>query len=80
MTTVYEHGPGPLDRYGVYGFQVTCGCGSSTSGITVNHRSPPHFPRSRLACRAVRCSAIARLTSTPKVCISFSTSGVHGRP
>ncbi|REE22630.1 hypothetical protein B0G71_5847 [Paraburkholderia sp. BL27I4N3] len=52
------------------------------SGIAFNHGSSSaiYSAPSRLVCRAVRCSAIARLASMPNVWISFSTSGVHGRP
>lgn len=55
---------------------------SAPAGIAFNHGSSPavYSAPSRPVCRAVRCSAIARLASVPKVGISFSTSGVHGRP
>lgn len=55
---------------------------SAPAGIAFNHGSSSaiYSAPSRLVCRAVRCSAIARLASMPKVRISFSTSGVQGRP
>ena len=55
---------------------------SAPAGIAFNHGSSSaiYSAPSRSVCRAVRYSAIARLASMPKVCISFSTSEVHGRP
>jgi len=53
-----------------------------SAGIAIDHGASPAIASapSRPACLAARCSATARLASVPKVCISFSTSRVHGRP